>query len=56
MDAREQKGLETAATVKLRRRGSLWIVPSQTGKGISYTVDLKGDAPRAPAPITRRGG
>src|ERR1700693_2963898 len=44
MDGRQQRGLEIAATVKLRRKGSVWVVPSQGGKGINYTVDLKGDA------------
>lgn len=50
MDRREQKGLEIAATVKLRRRGSLWIVPSQGGKGINYTVNLKADVPTCSCP------
>jgi SWIM zinc finger len=50
MDSREQKGLEIAATVKLRRKGSRWIVPSQGGKGINYTVDLKGEAPTCSCP------
>ncbi|HEY0393671.1 MAG TPA: transposase [Candidatus Elarobacter sp.] len=31
MDAREQRGLEIAATKKLRRKGELWLVPSQNG-------------------------
>lgn len=43
MDARQQRGLEIAATVRLRRKGSAWMVPSQTGNGDIYTVDLKGD-------------
>jgi len=40
MDGREQRGLEMAATLKLRREGRLWVVPSQTGPG-SYAVDPK---------------
>jgi len=27
MDGREQRGLEIAATVKMRQKGSTWIVP-----------------------------
>jgi transposase len=50
MDAREQRGLEIAATIKLRRKGSVWVVPSQGGTGITYTVDLKGDAPTCSCP------
>jgi hypothetical protein len=50
MDAREQRGLEIAATVKLRRKGSAWMVPSQTGKGDMYTVDLKGEGPTCSCP------
>src|SRR5579872_713568 len=38
MDGREQRGLEIAATKKLRQKGDLWIVPSTTGTG-SYVVD-----------------
>src|SRR5580658_10674165 len=38
MDAREQRGLEIAATKKLRRKGDLWLVPSQAG-GSTYVVD-----------------
>lgn len=38
MDAREQRGLEIAATMKLRQDGSQWIVPSQNGSGF-YVVD-----------------
>jgi SWIM zinc finger len=38
MDAREQRGLEIAATTKLRQKGPLWLVPSQGGRG-TYVVD-----------------
>jgi transposase len=38
MDAREQRGLEIAATKKLRRRGDVWLVPSQAGYA-TYVVD-----------------
>jgi transposase len=37
MDAREQRGLELAATRMIRQDGTRWIVPSQTGKGF-YSV------------------
>jgi transposase len=38
VDGREQRGLEIAATKKLRRKGDLWLVPSQAGNG-TYIVD-----------------
>ena len=38
MDGREQRGLEIAATKKLKRKGDLWLVPSQGGHG-TYVVD-----------------
>jgi transposase len=44
MDVREQRGLAIADTIKLRRKGSIWIVPSQVGHGM-YTVNLKGEMP-----------
>ena len=38
MDGRQQRGLEIAATRLLKRKGDLWIIPSQSGKG-TYVVD-----------------
>src|SRR5437667_12694814 len=38
MDLREQRGMELAATRTIRRDGTGWIVPSQTGKG-TYRVN-----------------
>lgn len=38
MEAREQRGLEIAATKKLRQTGKLWLVPSASGSG-TYVVD-----------------
>ena len=38
MEAREQRGLEIAATKTLRRKGDLWLVPSQAGSS-TYVVD-----------------
>lgn len=43
MDLRKQKGLEIAATTRLRRKGTLWLVPSQSGKGDHYSVAYNGD-------------
>jgi len=48
-DAREQRGLMIAATTKLRRKGGLWIVPSQAGHG-TYTVNLKAEMPTCSCP------
>jgi transposase len=50
MDGRQQRGLEIAATVRLRRKGGVWMVPSQGGNGKSYTVDLTGDEPTCSCP------
>jgi len=44
------KRIEIAATVKLRRKGGVWSVPSQAGTGKAYTVDLKGDEPTCSCP------
>ncbi len=38
MEAREQRGLEIAATKKLEKSGQKWLVPSSTGSG-TYVVD-----------------
>ena len=46
---RQQRGLELAATVKLRRNGELWVVPSQVGKG-TYTVNMASDPPTCSCP------
>jgi transposase len=40
MDLREQHGMELAAIRKVLRKGELWSVPSGTGDGKRYTVDL----------------
>jgi transposase len=40
MDLREQRGMELAATRIIRHNGTIWSVPSATGDGIRYTVDL----------------
>jgi transposase len=38
VDAREQRGLELAATRKFKQKGDLWLVPSASGGG-TYVVD-----------------
>ena len=38
MDARQEKGLQIAATTKLVGEDNMWLVPSQAGKG-KYVVD-----------------
>jgi transposase len=37
-EARQQRGLEIAATKKLNQKGQFWLVPSSTGAG-TYVVD-----------------
>lgn len=48
MDARQQKGREIAEKSKITRKGNLWLVPSQQGRGMLYKVDL--DAERCSCP------
>jgi hypothetical protein len=50
MNVREQRGMEIAATTKLTRKGSVWIVPSQAGKGDTYSVDVAGESPTCSCP------
>lgn len=49
MNAREQRGLEIAARSKIQRRGSGWVVPSQSFNG-SYLVTLESTGPRCTCP------
>lgn len=42
MDERQRRGMELVNNPKIRRKGNIWLVPSQTGKG-EYTVDLSHD-------------
>src|SRR5258708_38724529 len=49
MDARQQRGLEIAATKKLTHTGDTWYVPSQSGNG-KYTVRPKGEKPYCSCP------
>ncbi len=55
MEAREQRGLEIAANANLARRGGVWLVPSQSGKG-RYTVWPHASAPRCTCPDHEEGG
>lgn len=40
MDPRQQRGLEIAALLKIKRKGGVWLCPSSTGSGEKYTVCL----------------
>jgi transposase len=55
MDARAQRGLEIAATADLTRRGGVWLVPSQSGKG-RYTVWPHTETPHCTCPDHESGG
>jgi predicted nucleic acid-binding Zn finger protein len=48
-DPRQQRGLEIAATIRLTKKGGVWIVPSSSGKG-RYTVCLDDDEPHCSCP------
>lgn len=54
-DNRQLKGLEIAATAKLQRKGTAWLVPSQSGKG-RYTVVPDADSPHCSCPDHEEGG
>lgn len=49
LDARQQRGLEIAATAKIAKKGGAWLVPSQSGKG-RYTVCLHDETPHCTCP------
>ena len=40
MDIRKQKGMQIAKTCQIEKKGSAWVVPSQSGSG-SYNVEQK---------------
>src|SRR3984893_8090995 len=48
-DPRQQRGLEIAATSNIVRKGSGWLVPSQSGNG-RYTVTADPESPRCSCP------
>jgi transposase len=49
MNAREQRGLEIAATARIQKRGDKWFVPSQSLNG-RYTVEREGGSFRCSCP------
>lgn len=55
MEAREQRGLELAATrlSSFRLNGNLWSVPSATGDGTRYSVDIEAGRCSCPDFFTR---
>jgi transposase len=55
MEARQQRGLEIAATAKIAKKGGAWLVPSQSGKG-RYTVCLDPTEPHCSCPDHEEGG
>ena len=55
LEARQQRGLEIAATAKISRKGGAWLVPSQSGKG-RYTVCLDPAGPHCSCPDHEEGG
>src|SRR5213080_3527377 len=50
MEERELKALEIAAESKLVRKGSEWLVPSQSTRGARYTVDPDPKSPHCSCP------
>lgn len=54
MNEREQRGMELAATKKMRQAKNGWIVPSQTGDGTLYTVNLEAQTCSCPDHETRQ--
>lgn len=55
MDAREQRGLLIAATCDITRKGAVWLVPSQSGKG-KYTVSPDATSPHCSCPDHTESG
>jgi hypothetical protein len=49
MNPREQRGLELAKAAKIHRKGDVWAVPSQNGKG-RYWVRLNNNKPLCTCP------
>jgi transposase len=49
LEPREQRGLEIAATAKIIKKGNVWTVPSQSGKG-RHKVCLQADLFRCTCP------
>ena len=55
LDSRQQRGLQIAATAKIAKKGSAWLVPSQSGKG-RYTACPDPQAPHCTCPDHSDGG
>ena len=53
-DAREERGRQLALSSKIKRCGSRWSVPSQTGGSVGYLVDLVEETCTCPDYETRR--
>lgn len=49
MNDREQRGLAIAALCKIERKGGVWLVPAQSGRG-KYTVCPDHDSPHCSCP------
>jgi hypothetical protein len=54
-ESRQQRGLEIAAVSKIERKGTAWLVPSQSGKG-RYTVIPDNETPHCSCPDHADGG
>ena len=50
MEERELKALEIAAKSKLTRKGTTWLVPSQSVRGAKYTVNPDPNGPECSCP------
>ena len=50
MEPREQRGLELAATRKIQQKDGIWLVPSQSGDGTSYRVNIRTKAASCTCP------
>lgn len=48
MNTRKQKGLQIAALNNLTRKGTCWLVPSQTNSGIAHPREAKARVKRTP--------
>ena len=52
MTPREERGLQLVLQVRygIKKKGGVWIVPSQTGSGKKYTVCLDAESPHCSCP------
>jgi transposase len=55
VEARQERGLLIAATAKITRKGAIFLVPSQSGKG-RYTVSPDKEHPHCTCPDHEEGG